>query len=550
MTDTSLAARKRRGFKPKAVLTLEQVNQTLERKFRDTKRDLKSALSSLQSSERTFSLLVSSVTDYALYMVDADGLVVSWNAGAKRIKGYDASEIIGQNFACFYTLEDRQAGLPAAGLEVARSVGHLKTEGWRMRKDGSRFWGESTLEAILDRGELVGYAHVTRDATASRAAEAELRQAHKMEAIGHFTGGVAHDFNNLLAAVTGSLELLQKHLPPDDAEAHSLLDTAMQGAQRGASLTRRMLAFARRQELKSEALDWVGLLKGMQHLLAQSAGSNVKIETQFLLPLSRVRTDITQMSAALINLIRNASDAMPGGGTIRISARDVHVSAGHPTRLPPGEYGCLSVTDTGHGMDEETLARIAEPFFTTKGVGKGTGLGLAMVDGLVGQSGGRLLARSQPGKGTTVEIWLPIAAEQTLTATQSEEAVRPADRAVAARKLTILAIDDDDLVLRSTVGMLKDLGHTVIGVDSGRKALALLDEGVRIDLIVSDQGMPGMSGVELAGAVKSRRPALRTLIATGYAELPPGTDASLRRLAKPFSQSELAEAVVGSLAIH
>lgn len=546
-----IPAPKLRVLKANPVATLQQVNETLEKKISDAARELKTALSLLQSSERSFGLLVDSVTDYALYMLDPTGLVVSWNVGAQRIKGYAASEIIGENFSCFYTDEDQTADLPAAGLKVAGDVGRLQTEGWRVRKDGTRFWAEVSLDAIRDRGTLVGFASITRDITDRNAAEAELRQAHKMEAIGHFTGGVAHDFNNLLAAISGSLELLRKRLPADE-EMISLVEDAMQGAQRGASLTRRMLAFARRQELKSEAVDWVSVLKDTEQLLVQSAGITVNIETSIVMPLSRVRTDVSQITTALINLIRNASDAMPTGGTISICARDASVTIDHPTRLPAGLYGCLSVSDTGHGMDEATLARLAEPFFTTKGVGKGTGLGLSMVDGILAQCGGKLMARSQPGKGTTMEMWLPIASEETFVArtTQAGDVLQKRAALAPARKLVILAIDDDDLVLRTTVSMLKNLGHTVIAVDSGHKALTLIDRGLSVDLIISDQGMPAMTGVELAAAVKTLRPSLQTLIVTGYAELPPGTHPLLHRLAKPFSQRQLAAAMIESLAVH
>src|SRR3984885_6830749 len=386
---------------------LLQLNAKLEERVTERTRELKAALNRLQESERSFELLVDSVTDYALYMLDRTGHIVSWNSGARRIKGYDAQEIIGKHFQCFYSEEDRAAGLPAAGLRTAAREGRLETEGWRLRKDGTRFWANVIIDAIRSGGELVGYAKITRDITERRAAEGRLRQAQKMEAVGQFTGGAAHDFNNLLMAILGSLEILRKRLP-NDQRLLALLDNAVLGAKRGSALTQRMLAFARRQELKQEAVDVAGLVNNMMELLERSLGPAIDIDTHFPLEAVIVRTDANQLETALLNLAVNARDAMPHGGTITISVGVEQVKSVHPTNLPPGQFACLSVSDTGMGMDEATLARSTEPFFTTKGIGKGTGLGLSMVDGLTGQSGGRLIVQSVPGRGTTMELWFPI----------------------------------------------------------------------------------------------------------------------------------------------
>jgi PAS domain S-box-containing protein len=524
--------------------SLHHVNEDLEEKVRQRTRALQIALDRLQETERSFELLVTSVIDYAIFMLDPAGQVVSWNAGARRIKGYDAQEIIGRNFSCFYTEEDRQANRPSTGLSIAAREGRFESEGWRVRKDGSRFWANVIVDAIHDGGKLVGFAKITRDITEKKAAEARLRQAQKMEVVGQFTGGAAHDFSNLLMAICGSLELLRKRLP-DEPRMLALLDNAMQGAKRGVSLTQRMLAFARRQELKLEAVDIVALIGGMRELLERSVGAAVLVETRLSRQIPHVRTDANQLESALLNLVLNARDAMPAGGTVTISACEVSVDLGHPTNLPPGPYTCISVRDTGHGMDEATLARVTEPFFTTKGVGKGTGLGLSMVDGLAEQSGGKLMLQSKPEQGTKVEIWLPVA-EAASTVMEPADDSDLGGNEIHADRLIVLAVDDDSLVLASTTAMLEDLGHKVIDVASGAKALEIVESGADIDLVISDQAMPGMTGSQLASAIKARRPQLPVILATGYAELPLGTDPEIFRLAKPFTQRELADALIDS----
>jgi PAS domain S-box-containing protein len=515
--------------------------------FANITRDLTeraTAEQALLRSEEQFRRLVEGVTDYAIYMLDPQGYISSWNAGAQRIKGYRPEEIIGQHFSRFYTAEDQAAGLPAVSLQTAIREGQFEKEGWRVRKDGSRFWAHLVIDPILgDDGEVIGFAKITRDITERKEAQKALDlarqalfQSQKLEAIGQLTGGIAHDFNNLLMAILGSLELARKRVP-EDPRVTPFLDNAIQGAQRGASLTQRMLAFARRQELKTEAVDIGSLVRGMQGLLERSIGPTIRIRTRFTRDLPLASTDMNQLEAALLNLALNARDAMPGGGVITIAAHE-------ETLLPldpedgPVRYVSLSVTDTGQGMDEETLARALEPFFTTKGVGKGTGLGLSMVHGLAEQSGGQLRLTSQPGEGTTVEILLPVAEAWTRTA-QAEPApgLAPPPRAVG---LTVLAVDDDSLVLLNTCAMLEDMGHTVLQATSGLEALEIVEGGDRIDLLVSDQAMPGMTGLQLVHAVRALRPDLPVILATGFAELPPGADASLHRLAKPFRQVDLA----------
>jgi PAS domain S-box-containing protein len=516
---------------------LQRLNSELERQVRQGSEELGSALERLTRTERGFALLVESVTDYAIFMLDTVGHVVSWNAGAKRIKGYEADEVIGRHFQLFYTKEDRAADKPMSGLRTAAREGRLETEGWRQRKDGSRFWANVIIDAIHSGGELIGYAKITRDITERRAADERLRHAQKMEAVGQFTGGAAHDFNNLLMAVLGSLEILRKRLP-DDPKMLSLLDNAVQGAKRGTTLTQRMLAFARRQELKTETVELAGLINNVNDLMERSLAPTVSIELHFPRYPIYVHTDPNQLETALLNLVVNARDAMPEGGTITVSVRQEQTAASHRTGLEPGRYACLSVVDTGIGMDEATLSRATEPFFTTKGVGKGTGLGLSMVEGLAGQSGGKLMVQSLVGTGTTVEIWLPMASAAGVRDPNAIDSGR-LDDTLPRGSLCVLAVDDDSLVLANVVLMLEDLGHQVIAASSALKALHAFDANPGIDVLISDQVMPVMTGLQLIEALTAKRPTLPVILASGYAEFPLGVDASITRLAKPFTQQEL-----------
>ena len=517
--------------------------------FAKITRDLterKAAEQVLHRSEEQFRLLVQGVSDYAIYLLDLEGNITSWNLGAQRIKGYFANEIIGQHFSRFYTDEDRAAGLPQLALETVRNHGRFEKEAWRVRKDGSRFWAHVIIDPIRDdQGNAIGYAKITRDISERRKAEEELQkarefslQAQKLEAIGQLTGGIAHDFNNLLMAVLGSLELLRKRLS-DDPKSIALLENAAQGAQRGTTLTKRMLAFARNYEMKKEAIDIPTLVHGMKELVERSMGPSFNMEIRFPLSLNPVEADANQLELALLNLSLNARDAMADGGDIILAAREENISAGHRSGLKAGRYIRLSMTDTGEGMDQETLLKATEPFFTTKGVGKGTGLGLSMVHGFAEQSGGRLILHSQKGAGTTAELLLPVAktSEKPIPAT-------PAPPAKALRPLTILAVDDDALVLMNTVHMLEDLGHTVFEAYSGYEALEILKREDGIDLVVTDQAMPKMTGTELAKIIKREWPDIPVLLATGYADRVRGDDVGLPKLTKPYMQRELAEAIV------
>lgn len=509
------------------------------------------AETTLKRSEQQFTLLVQSVTDYAIYMLDPQGYVSSWNAGAERIKGYLPQEIIGEHFSRFYTEEDRANAEPHRALETARQEGRFSNEGWRVRKDGTQFWAGVVIDAIRgDGGAIIGFAKVTRDLTEREQVQHELEkarealfQSQKMEAIGQLTGGVAHDFNNLLTATLSSLELLRKRLSGDPA-ALRLLDNAVEGAQRGATLTQRMLAFARRQDLTPVRIEIPMLVRGIADLIKRSLGASIKIDLRFPLDLPAVTADVNQLEMALLNLVVNARDAMPGGGAITIAAQAHDVAQGGKHDLQPGRYVILSVIDNGAGMDAATLARAMEPFFTTKGVGKGTGLGLAMVHGLAEQSGGRLILDSRPGQGTTAALWLPAAEVEA----DKPAAVAVPDVQARTRPLTVLAIDDDSLVLMNTVALLEDMGHTVYEACSGEEALAVFRREPAIDLVITDQAMPNMTGVQFAEIAMAERPGVPFILTTGYGELPPGADGLMRKLAKPFRQIDLARAVADAVA--
>jgi signal transduction histidine kinase/CheY-like chemotaxis protein len=372
-----------------------------------------------------------------------------------------------------------------------------------------------------------------------RATGASLRHAQKMEAVGQLTGAIAHDFNNLLTAVLCSLALLRKRLPAEDKRAERLLETAVQGAERGAALTQRLLAFGRRQALTPEVVDLAALIRGMSTLLGSSLGPGIEVAMRFPEGLPPVEVDANQLELVVLNLAVNARDAMPRGGEMTIGAWEQEVQSHEPAGIPVGDYVVLSVADTGEGMDDATLARAMEPFFTTKGVGKGTGLGLSMVQGFAAQSGGQFLLHSRKGHGTVAELWFPRA-----KAVPSPAAAHPEPLATQQIRCgTVLVVDDDPLVLASTVAMLEDLGYATVEAKSGREALELQREGRQIDLVITDYAMPGMTGLQLAEELHLVKPLLPVVLATGFSDLQGTVAIGIERLAKPFGARELAEAI-------
>ena len=368
---------------------------------------------------------------------------------------------------------------------------------------------------------------------------AQVHQMQKLESLGQLTGGLAHDFNNLLMAILGNLDILRSKGLPADAKLERLVDSAIQAAERGANLTQRMLAFARRQELRPEAVEVPRVIDGMADMLRRSLGSTIEIRFDFAEALPAISIDPNQFELAVLNLSLNARDAMPQGGLLTITARGETVKAGTAQDLAPGRYVCLTVCDTGAGMDEATLARAPEPFFTTKEIGKGTGLGLSMVYGLAAQSGGGARIASQLEHGTTVELWLPVAGKAAAANAESSATEKPQTAPMQAHH--ILVVDDDSLVAESTVSMLEHLGHRAILTTSCIAALEALRTEPQIDLVITDQVMPGMTGIELARRMRQLRPELPVILATGYSELiQRRTEPGFVTLDKPYHLEKLA----------
>jgi PAS domain S-box-containing protein len=526
--------------------------------FAKITRDLserREAENALRRSEEQLRLLVQGVTDYAIFKLDAEGHVSSWNPGAERIKGYTPDEIIGEHFSRFYTPEDLAQGVPALGLETARTEGRWEIEGWRVRKDGSRFWAHVVIDAIHDEsGEVIGFAKITRDITERREAQRALEdarealfQSQKMEAVGQLTGGVAHDFNNLLTVILGGLDTIRRSKPEETHKIGRALDMSLHAAQRAASLTSRLLAFARRQPLEPTPTDLNILVRNMTELLHRTLGEDVELEGVLVPRLWVAEVDQNQLESAILNLAVNARDAMPGGGKLTVETGNVLLDeryAAADSEVTPGQYVLVSVSDTGVGMDRETLARVFEPFFTTKELGRGTGLGLSMVYGFVKQSGGHVTIYSEPGQGTTVRLYFPryLAAEGA--SGEEERQLAPA----GGGDETVLVLEDNDDVRGYSVMTLKDLGYRVLEACNGEAALAILRQADQnIDLLFTDIVLPGLSGRAVAEEARSFRPDLKVLFTTGYSRnaivhhgrLDPG----VQLISKPFTFDQLAEKV-------
>ena len=503
----------------------------------------------LTQSERQFRLLVSSVVDYALYMLDPNGIVTNWNTGAEQIKGYKAEEIIGQHFSRFYTPADRAAGVPLRGLNTASTEGRFETEGWRLRKDGSQFWANVVIDAIRDeRGQLVGFAKITRDITERKNAEAVLRkaqeqiaQSQKMEALGQLTGGVAHDFNNLLMIVSGHAQLLRARMGEDPRVVRSL-DAIDIAARRGEDLTRHLLSFARRQRLQTTVAPFAERMAGVRELVASSLPATVQLTIDIPRDLWPVKADQGELDLALLNLAVNARDAMPSGGVLSITGENVVLA-----EKPEGgrDFVAVTVADTGVGIPPDILDRIFEPFFTTKEVNKGTGLGLAQVFGFAHQAGGEVKVFSQLGEGTRFVIHLPRSGETT-TAADDQPADLSAD---STEGVVILVIEDNPDVAEVASALLQQLGYESRVVGSAAAALAALQEGAPPDLVFSDVVMAGeMDGVALARLLREQHPDLPVLLATGYSQTAERIGGEFPILSKPYKLQDLERAIAVLLA--
>lgn len=523
----------------RANAALRDAATALEQRVAERTRALAAARDQLADSEDRFRAIFNSTFQF-IGLLAPDGTLLEVNDTALAFGGVTRAEVVGRKvwetrwFDMGAATQDRTraavaaaaAGIPQRYEEVVRGGDRLAAIDFSIRplrdKDG-----RITL--------LVPEGH---DLTELKAAEARLREAQKMETLGQLTGGVAHDFNNLLMAVLGNLALLKKRLP-DDPRLARLLDGALQGAERGAALTQRLLAFARRQELRPAPVDLPALVRGMADLLERSVGPGVRIETDLPPGLPAAMVDANQLELALLNLAVNGRDAMPDGGVLAVTLGEAQApSPAAPPGLAPGAYLRLGVRDNGIGMEAATLARAVEPFFTTKGAGRGSGLGLSMVQGLAQQSGGGLVLRSTPGAGTLAEIWLPRANEAAAPPRPPETNALPR---MDPRR--VLVVDDDPLVAAGTALMLEDLGHGALVAGSAQEAIAIIAQGRAIDLVLTDYAMPGMNGLDLAGLLRRDHPGLKVALATGHAELPAAETAWLPRINKPYGQQDLARLI-------
>jgi PAS domain S-box-containing protein len=480
----------------------------------------------LRQSEERFRLLVQSVKDYAIFMLDTKGRVSSWNAGAERAKGYTADEIMGRYFGCFYTAEEVASGRPEELLHLAASQGRIEVEGWRVRKDGTRFWADVILTAIRDdAGQLLGFAKVTRDVTDRKQAEdalrlkqSEVNRLQKIETIGRLAGGIAHDFNNLLAGILGCAEEVLRESQKNPALAEEAANEITKACDRGRLLIRQLMAFSRRQIAAPRKIDLNEIIQNLRPLIHRSVGSPVKLELDLEPSLAPIEADVSQMEQVLMNLAINARDAMPAGGRLHIRTRNTIIDEftvleGFPDR--PASVVQLTVSDSGTGIPPEIQSKIFEPFFTTKPHGKGTGLGLATVYGVVQQNKGGISVYSVPDMGTVFNIFLPAANSPE----PNNDAQVPEGRGSASLQGTelVLVVDDDPLVLRTTVRSLQHRGYTVLSAGTVGEAKALFAKvRGKMRLLVTDIIMPDQNGKQLADAFLQADPSLKVLFMSGY----------------------------------
>jgi PAS domain S-box-containing protein len=527
---------------------LKQLNERLEQRAEERAQELAKSVTRLEETEHRFRLLVEGVTDYAIYMLDPAGYIINWNPGAERTKGYRRDEIIGSHFSVFYRASDQAEGTPQKALAIAAATGKYEAEGWRVRKDGTNFWAGVVINAIRNsKGEVIGFAKITRDLTERRAADERARQAQKMEGIGQITGGVAHDFNNLLTIIIGNLESLERSLSGPVLDRTRLIrsaSNAMRGARRAESLTQRLLAFSRQQPLDPKPIDVGRLVTGMSDLLRRTLGEQITIETVLSGGVWLAHADPNQLELAILNLAVNARDAMPDGGKLTLETANVHLDeryAATQAEVLPGQYVMLAVTDNGAGMSPDVKARAFDPFFTTKDVGHGTGLGLSQVYGFVKQSRGHVKIYSEVGEGTTIKLYLP----RVYSVAAADDDVSDVSVARGEAGETVLVVEDDADVRAYSCETLRELGYSVLEAGNARGALQLLDSHPEVRLLFTDIGLPGgMNGRQLVEQARSRRPALKVLFTTAYARnaivhdgrLDPGVEL----ITKPFTQAALA----------
>lgn len=496
--------------------------------------------SSLRLSEERFRELYSKAP-LPLHSLDPDGRLTSVSDSWLALIGYRREDVIGRPLVSFMTEASARQMLECDWPRLMDTGECLNAEYRLVARAG--IFVDVLASTRIERaaGEaliLGGLVNVSE----RRQAEAALRQAQKMEAVGKLTGGIAHDFNNLLAVVAGNLELLRKRLPRSEGRIDHLIENALQATRRGEGLVQRLLTFARKQELRPSSISLPDLVMDMRELLQRSVDVNITVDMRFPLNLPAAYVDANQLEMVLINLVVNARDAMPDGGVICIEGQSR--SASLEARDGSKDYVVLSVRDNGCGMAPEVLARATEPFFTTKAPGKGTGLGLSMAHGLAEQSGGRLQIHSTPEKGTTVELWLPLSTEkpETHNAGNTQSVGQDFVPAPLLTPLAVLVVDDDLLVQENTSALLEDLGYRVTAVDSAQAALSLVRAPSSFDIVVTDHMMPGMTGAQLADTLQVERPDLPVLLVSGYASVAEG-NRRRHTLAKPFTQSSLVQAM-------
>jgi PAS domain S-box-containing protein len=505
----------------------------------------KQAEQALRESEQNFQLLLKGARDYAIYMLDTDGRVRSWNDSAQRIKGYSADEIMGRHFRIFLPEDVRATDIADQALITAAREGQYEGEVWLVRKDGSRFFASIVMDAIRNEaGELIGFAKLVRDVTDQREAqmaleqaEEQLAQAQKMEALGQLTGGIAHDFNNLLMIVSGYAQILQGRLKePKEKQAIEAIRAA---TGRGEKLTRQLLAFSRRQQLMPVVVDLRQRIDAVRDMLAPSLRGNIELIYDIEDKVWPVEVDLGELELALVNIAVNARDAMPDGGTITLSARNMVLKPGSAAGALEGDFVALAIIDTGSGMPDDVLARVFEPFYTTKPVGKGTGLGLSQVHGFALQSGGAATVSSEVGKGTAVTIYLPRSrAEPSLNVDEGFASEGDVGQG------TVLLVEDSREVAEVTSTLFEQLGYRVVRSENAAEALRHLQQGIHFDLVFSDIVMPGpMNGLALAQACRDNFPDLPVLLTSGYSDAVQLADGRFDILRKPFEMAALERAV-------
>jgi len=503
------------------------------------------AQEALMESEWRFHTVIQGVTDYAIFMLDRGGYITNWNMGAQRIHQYAAAEIVGQHLSRFYNEEEQQRGEPARALHLAAYEGKCVVEGWRVRRDKSLFWASVVIEAIRDEvGTLTGFVNITRDMTERREAQAsleraqeQLAQSQKMEALGQLTGSIAHDFNNLLMIVSGHAQLLRRRL--SDPKHLQAIDAVHSAANRGESLTRQLLAFSRRQPLNPVVTDLKARVESVHEMLLGSLRGNVELKYDMPDDIWPVEVDIAELELALVNIAVNARDAMPGGGSITLSVRNVTLKKSDEVDQLEGDFVALAMTDTGVGIAPDVLPRIFEPFFTTKALGKGTGLGLAQVYGFSHQSGGIVVATSTVGSGTTITIYLP-----RRQAVPVETIPAPPTQPIEAGQGTVLVVEDNAEVAEITASLVEQLGYQSVRAENAADALNRLRRGDKINLVLSDVVMPGaMNGIALAHEIANHYPEIPVVLTSGYSDVVHTAQARFTILRKPFQLSALEKAI-------